>query len=90
MQVPVPVLERAFALAQSGSCRTVAEIIKRMKAEGYVRIEYVMEGRALSKQLRALCDQACGSSVEGPKKIAAPAKRKLGRSPGKASTEGVL
>jgi hypothetical protein len=61
----------------------VAEILAKLKAEGYVRMEFVKNGPILAKQLRGLCDQACAVSGEGHTKEAAPARRKPGRPPGK-------
>ncbi|MFD0988156.1 hypothetical protein [Methyloligella solikamskensis] len=45
-------LERAFELARSGHCRTVAEIRKILKAEGYSEADFV--GKSLTDQLKAL------------------------------------
>lgn len=49
-------LERAFELAASGACRTVADIRHRVKLEGYPQQQ--IEGRALSKQLASIIDRA--------------------------------
>jgi hypothetical protein len=55
MQSNVTPIERAFDLARSGTCRTVADIKDRLKLEGY-RVEQVT-GPELHKQLRTLMSQ---------------------------------
>jgi hypothetical protein len=52
----VTALERAFQLAKSGECASMAELRKRLKAEAYSDI--AITGRALSKQLVALIKMA--------------------------------
>jgi hypothetical protein len=54
----VTALERAFELAKSGSCETVADIRKRLLAERY-SVDQIT-GRMLGKQLRALIAAARG------------------------------
>jgi hypothetical protein len=49
-------LERAFALARTGDYAGVSEIRNQLQAEGYETRQ--LEGPALLKQLRALCDAA--------------------------------
>ena len=49
-------LERAFALAGSGECATVAEVRERLRAEGYPIRQLV--GPVLMRQLRELCSAA--------------------------------
>ena len=46
------VLERAFALAKSGSCTSVPDIKKQLRREGYSIAQIV--GKSLSKQLQTL------------------------------------
>jgi hypothetical protein len=46
------VLERAFALAKSGSCTSVPDIKKQLRREGYSVAQIV--GKSLSKQLQTL------------------------------------
>ena len=57
MQEPTT-LERAFALARSGSCASVAEIRMMLKRERYDQVEAHLAGPSLSRQLRALCEKA--------------------------------
>jgi hypothetical protein len=55
----VPLIERAFMIARSGSCRTVVEIRSQLRAEGYgLEVEDYMTGRKLCLDLRRLCDVA--------------------------------
>jgi hypothetical protein len=59
MQSNVTAIERAFALAKSGTCRTVANIREQLKQEGY-RVQQIT-GPELLKQLRAVMAQTCQS-----------------------------
>ena len=45
-------LERAFELARSGRCATVAEIKRKLREEGY--LDDQVEGRLLFSQLNSL------------------------------------
>jgi HEAT repeat protein len=56
MQQNLTALERAFELANSGSCESVADIKKTLKSEGYS--DQQITGRALGKQLTELIQQA--------------------------------
>ena len=51
-------LERAFALARSGECAGVVDIRARLKAERFDLIEAHLQGPAINKQLRRLCQEA--------------------------------
>ena len=46
-------LERAFELANSGTCTSVDDVRKQLRAEGYADAQ--VTGPALLKQLRELC-----------------------------------
>ena len=52
----VTAIERAFELAKSGSCASVSDVKKRLRAEGYSITQ--ITGRTLSKQLDALLKAA--------------------------------
>lgn len=52
-------LERAFQLANSGTCANVSEIKQKLKSEGYGLSQ--IEGSALLKQLRTLIKTALPS-----------------------------
>jgi len=58
MEKDLTALERAFELASSGACESVAEIKKALKSEGYA-IQQIT-GRALGKQLTELIQRARG------------------------------
>jgi hypothetical protein len=58
MDHTVTALERAFQLASSGACASVADIKKRLHAEGYSVAQ--ITGRVLSKQLDGLIKAAKG------------------------------
>jgi hypothetical protein len=55
MELNVTALERAFALAKSGTCLTVENIKKRLRQEGY-RDEQI-SGPEFNKELRAAMPQ---------------------------------
>lgn len=53
------VLERAFALARSGTCANKTAILEAMRREGYSSQDLdALHGTVLSRQLRDLCRQA--------------------------------
>jgi hypothetical protein len=57
----VTAVERAFQLAGSGSCSSVADIKAELKAEGY-SVDQIF-GRALHKQLLAICKTAMSADA---------------------------
>lgn len=50
----VTTVERAFELARNGTCRSIADIQRTLKREGYANANMHLESGALKKQLRAL------------------------------------
>lgn len=67
-------LERAYQLAEGGTCRTVGDIKQALQSEGYDRIQDSLYGSTLSAALRKLCqanyvapadtaDEAAGDAV---------------------------
>jgi hypothetical protein len=56
-------IERAFELARSGQCSTTADVIKRLKDEGYTADKVI--GPVLMKQLRDLIDDAASGAHQG-------------------------
>ena len=52
-------LERAFALARSGTCASVADIRQRLRAERFDQVDAHLAGPSLARQLRDLCQEAC-------------------------------
>lgn len=55
-------LERAFALARSGSCASVSDIRLMLKKERFDQVEAHLAGPSLTRQLRALCVEARDST----------------------------
>jgi hypothetical protein len=51
-------VERAFELARSGTCKSVEEIRKTLRAEGFEAPESYLRGRSIGDQLRALIKEA--------------------------------
>lgn len=49
------VLERAFELARAGECRTISDISRQLKGEGYEAVEAQLSGPSIRAQLRQLC-----------------------------------
>jgi hypothetical protein len=60
----VSVLERAFQLARSGSCRSVMDIKRRLSSEGYSLGQ--VTGPVLNKQLQQLIQGALDQSPPRP------------------------
>jgi hypothetical protein len=58
MDHTITALERAFQIAKSGGCASVADLKKRLREEGYSVTQ--ITGRALSKQLNDLLKAARG------------------------------
>ena len=50
-------LERAYALAREGRCRTVSDIKQALSSEGYDRIQDALYGPSLTVDLRRLGQQ---------------------------------
>ncbi len=51
-------LERAFELARSGECASTSDIRLRLKRERHDQVEAHLQGAAISRQLRLLCEEA--------------------------------
>jgi hypothetical protein len=51
-------IERAFQLARAGSCRSVAEIVLRLKQERHDSVEAHLAGQSIRRDLRRLCAEA--------------------------------
>ena len=63
MNANVTVLERAFELARSGRCRTIDDIHRQLKAEGYSTHQIM--GPWLHRQLRSLMQDANSRAAGG-------------------------
>jgi hypothetical protein len=53
-----PIMERAFELARSGSCRTLSDIRQRLAAEKYEGVDANLAGPSIRRQLYALMKAA--------------------------------
>jgi hypothetical protein len=51
-------IERAFELARSGSCRTIEEIVRRLKQEHMDKVDAHLGGASIRKELRQACAQS--------------------------------
>ncbi len=58
MTIPPSTLERAFELARSGECASTAEIRLRLKRERCDSVDAHLQGPAINRQLRLLCEAA--------------------------------
>ncbi len=54
-------IERAFALAESGSCRSVADIRRALVSERFSNVDAHLAGSAIKKQLNAILARAAAS-----------------------------
>ena len=48
-------IERAYQLAEGGTCRTVGDIKAQLQAEGHERVQDRLYGGSLTSALRKLC-----------------------------------
>ena len=60
MDHSVTALERAFQIAKSGDCKSISDLRKQLRKEGYSLDK--ITGRTLFKQLEALIKAARGRS----------------------------
>lgn len=51
-------LERAFALARSGTCASVQEIRQQLRVERFDQVDAHLVGPSIARQLRQLCIEA--------------------------------
>ncbi len=53
-------VERAYAIARSGSCSGLVELRKELKSEGYswLELDLMLNGASIRKDLRELCARA--------------------------------
>ena len=56
MQLKTPIIERAYALARSGSCQNVNEVRRRLRSEGYLQVSDHLEAKTLISDLKRLCE----------------------------------
>jgi hypothetical protein len=60
MSQPVPILERAYQIARSGTCRSITELKTKLAAEGYSAVNSQLYGKQLNDDLRRLCRESTG------------------------------
>ena len=51
-------IERAFELARSGSCRTIEEIVRRLRQEQMDQVDAHLGGHSIRKELRQACAES--------------------------------
>ena len=56
--MPSEPVERAFSLARSGQCRSVAEIIRRLPAEDRPAVEAHLAAPSARRELILICSDA--------------------------------
>ncbi len=49
-------LERAYQLAEGGTCRTPSDVKASLKTEGFSSIQDQLHGNTITKALRQRCD----------------------------------
>jgi len=54
----VSVVERAFELAESGTCHNMQELGVRLRAEGYSQVAEHLQGLSLRRQLKSVMVEA--------------------------------
>lgn len=51
-------VERAFELARSGNCRSIEEIVRRLKQEQMDQVDAHLGGSSIRKDLRQACAES--------------------------------
>ena len=57
----IPIIERAYQLARSGTCPTVVELRAHLREEGYTQVDDFIAGRTLLSDLKRLCEASVAS-----------------------------
>lgn len=63
---PRPTIERAFELARSGTCRSIAEIRSELLKEGCEDVDLHLAGRLTREQLLDACAEAEAQQPDEP------------------------
>jgi hypothetical protein len=58
------IIERAFKLARSGTCRHPTDVRLRLRREGYSHVDLFISGESLEADLNRLCHTAIDQRVE--------------------------
>ena len=61
----IPIIERAYQLARSGTCPTIRDLRNRLRSEGYTLVEDFIAGRSLLPELKRLCALSCAARSPG-------------------------
>jgi hypothetical protein len=60
----VPIVERAFQVARSGTCASIQDVRVALRAEGYGAVDQHITG-SLGKQLKAICQSHAAPEPAG-------------------------
>jgi len=63
--MPENIIERAFQLARSGQCRSMADIHQQLRREGFIQIQEHLSGRLIKSQLTRLINDAAPQRLSG-------------------------
>jgi hypothetical protein len=55
-------VQRAFELARSGECATVADVRKRLRSEQRDQVDSHLSGRSIRTQLRQILDEVSAAA----------------------------
>lgn len=64
------IVERAFALAETGRFASLASLKQQLKREGFVAVETALRGTHDRRELRALCRAAQPGPTKAPRPLA--------------------
>lgn len=59
-------IERAYQLAESGTCRTVGDVKQQLNAEGFERVQESLYGASVTAALRKRCQDSYVGSEDEP------------------------
>jgi len=57
-------IERAYQLAESGTCRTPGDVKVKLKAEGFSSIQDQLHGATVTRALKQRCDASWSPPVD--------------------------
>lgn len=59
-------IERAYQLAEGGTCRTVGDVKQKLNAEGFERVQESLYGSSVTSALRKLCQASYTGPTDEP------------------------
>jgi len=59
-------IERAYQLAEGGTCRTVGDVKQQLNAEGFERVQESLYGSSVTSALRKLCQASYTGPADEP------------------------